>query len=52
MKTFIILKRLGIKKNGIGSSDGLMLDKAPPSTPEAPSDISVSVLDVKDNEKY
>lgn len=38
------------KKNGIGSSDGLMLNTASPSTPKAPSDNSVSVSDDKDNQ--
>lgn len=38
------------KKSGSGSSDGLMQDSATPSTPIAPSDISVSVSESKDTE--
>jgi len=37
------------KKNGIGSSDGLILNTASPSTPKAPSDISVSVSEIYNN---
>ena len=37
----------GETKNGSGSSDGLMQDPAPPSTPVAPSDNSVSVYAAK-----